>query len=154
MKSLETDNQKYCQDTVELKNTLEMGFIEFGGRLQKIRNERKYYPEYEAFWMFCEKEVLMSESSCSKLIKVYEKFTEWEISAEKVAKIGGWTTAYQVAQKATSKEDANQIVDNLIEHPRMDILKELKERKSGVCTHNWVNFKFCTVCSTKEKLYE
>ncbi|MDL5400733.1 hypothetical protein QSI00_24520, partial [Escherichia coli] len=79
-------------------------FLLLGERLKKIRDEKLYIPSFEAFWCFAEEEIKLSESTCSRLISVYEKFIlEWNIDPADVVAIGGWNEAYLIGKIATTK---------------------------------------------------
>lgn len=147
----------YCSDTIKLKNSLEVGFIELGKRLQKIRDEELYKPQFDCFDLFCE-EMKMTESKASRLISVYQRLVvEYEIDPELISKAGGWSDVYSITNKINNKEDAVEWLEKASQLTSTDLRKELSLAKvGGSCEHNFkeLHIKQCTACGLKEKVYD
>ena len=149
-------NEIYLKKTKSLKDDLEHGFLLLAERLFKIRTERLFLPTYEAFWCYTEEELKLSESTCSRLINVFQRFIlEWGVSPEKVISIGGWNEAYLISKVAKNKKEAEDMLDKYALMPPSEARKDMAELKAGEHCHNWqeIHIRQCTVCGCREKIY-
>ena len=149
-------NEKYLEKTKELKETIERSFLYLGERLLKIRNERLFLPSYEAFWCYTEEELKLSESTCSRLINVFQRFIlEWGVSPEKVISIGGWNEAYLISKVAKNKKEAEDMLDKYALMPPSEARKDMAELKAGEhkCKMFRVCFDQCEICGTRVKVF-
>jgi hypothetical protein len=144
-----------CEKAVALKNKLEIGFLELGKLLKQIRDEKLYMPEFEAFWMFTEEKLQITESTASKMIKVYVRcILEWDISPDTIVGVGGWNSAYEITCIASSKEQAVDLFEKREIMPPSEWKKEVADMKDGgECDHHWgkVDFYQCSKCNRKVK---
>ncbi len=147
----------YCQKTLELKDTLEQGFVALGERLKKIRDDRLYEGEWDDFQSYCE-EMKMSEATASKIIGIYEKFIVLGgFSPAEVAKIGGWTTVAEALPFIKTKKDAEEILNEMANRNRQDLRIYLKERRTGLpqekCNHSdTYQIEICRKCGQRKQV--
>lgn len=148
--------REYIKETLALKKRMESSYLELGERLQRIRDERLYEPDFENFASFCW-EAKLAESTASRLISVYQKFVvEYGINKDKLSSLG-WTNLYVMLPLATDKNKAKELVEDSISLRREDILEKVREETKGKnCEHDWyeVRIKQCRNCGAREKLYE
>ncbi len=97
---LAIQNLKYCEETLALKEGLELGFLTLGERLLRIRDERLHAPQWEDFDEFVA-ELKMAPSTVSRLIGIYQKLVlEYKIAPAQIGKAGGWTVVAEVFVEA------------------------------------------------------
>lgn len=148
----------YLEETLFLKQKLEKNFLELGQRLMKIRDEQLFLATHTSFFEFLG-EAKMTESTASKMISIYSHYLlHLGVSAERVIASGGWTTAYKVKDLATTKEEAEDILDKAAIWSPKDLDIYLKEKKSGIiqaeCQHlDTVDMRWCKVCNEKTRIY-
>ena len=144
-----------CQEVKMMSLSIKRNFILMAEKLKKIRDERLYVSAgHEAFWMFCEEDCEMSESSASKLITTYEKLVlKFGISPSKLLK--SWNSAYMIASACDTKEKAEGLLEKNL--PPSELKKELAEMKGGDNhKHSWVeiHIRQCKTCNAREKIIE
>ena len=66
MKHVAISDRKFLRETLELRQSIEEGFLSLGERLKKIRDERMYEVDYESFDHFLS-ELKVSPGTASKL---------------------------------------------------------------------------------------
>lgn len=151
-------NNQYLEETLELKNDVERKFLELGQRLMKIRDEKLYLATHDSFVEFLW-EAKLTESTASKMISIYNHFiVELGVDEQKVLDAGGWTTAYKLKDLASTKAEAESILDKASVWSPKDLDIYIKEKKSGIpqetCKHlDTVDFRWCRTCGDKTKLY-
>lgn len=154
MKALtETQKNKFCEETVLLKRSLEIGFIDIGARLYRIREER-LTDDWESF---CE-EMQISQATASRLIGIYQKFVlDYNFAPAQIAEAGGWTVVASVLPLITSKSEAIHWLSRAATLTRKDLRIELIEARTGIeqshCPHpDTFTVKICRTC--KERVLE
>jgi hypothetical protein len=152
--------KEYCEETIRLKENIEMSFLELGERLMRIRDERLYENNWEAFEDFL-MEVKISNGTASKLINIYQRFVlEYKIPLKKLASAGGWSVVAECLPLIKSKDEALEWLEKAGFMTQTDIRREMKEAKTGImmkdCDHDWeyISFRTCSKCSLKERVYE
>lgn len=152
---MKIQNYDYCQETIKLREQIEVAFIAIGERLKHIRDKHWYEGSWETFEDYL-KEMKMHSSVASRLIKVYEKFIlEYEISPHRVALAGGWSNAYEIIGKANSKEEAEEWLEKFeYASNQKDVGSVKKELRSGIkrdeCSHSETyTIKICRQCGEK-----
>jgi hypothetical protein len=131
---------EYCNDTLQLKTTIEKGFLMMGERLYKIRAEKLYSPQWSSFAEYLEEFGNMSQGTASKLINVYLRFVkEFEIDESKLLQAKGWTNLAKIAAISRTKEEAEEWVDKAIVLTARDLDREITEYTKGTdmikCEH-------------------
>ena len=145
----------FLNETKELKDKLEIGFLELGRRLLKIRTEELWKAEHTSFVEYCW-ELDMNQSKVSKLITVYQKMiSEFKIPADEIAsKTGGWSNAYEIANMAKNKEQALSLMDEYSllkgEGGRQFLYQKRTGLDQTVCQHDFYLLKVCRKCNLKE----
>lgn len=154
-------NYHYCQQTLALKNQLELGFLEVGERLHKILSEEMYRPNYDTFVDFLE-EMKISLPTASKLMNVWVKFVlTFKVKTKLLAEAGGWTKAAEVLPYVQNKEEAETWLIRAKELNQKDLRQELREAKTGIridsCDHKGkfetITFRRCVSCGYSERIY-
>ena len=133
------DPRKFCLDTIEIKQCTELGFIELGGRLMKIRDEKLWRGGWESFGEYLA-DMQWSEATGSKLIRIFQKFVlEWQFSHLQLAEAGGWTVVAEVLPVVKTKQEAKQWLANCRKLSRTDLRRTIHEEKHNVdmveCKH-------------------
>jgi hypothetical protein len=155
-----TIKKEYCEETIRLKENIEVAFLDLGERLMRIRDERLYENNWDAFEDFL-MEVKISSGTASKLINIYQRFVlEYKISTKKIALAGGWSIVAECLPLVKTKDEALEWLEKAGFMTQTDIRREMKEAKTGImmkdCEHDWTYIKFrtCEKCSLKERVYE
>lgn len=138
-----------CQQALELKNKVEVGFLELGALLNAIKERRLYEQESFESWGEFLMEMRLSQGTASKLITIYNTFVvQYEISPRKIAEAGGYTVVYDLVPLATSKEKAEEWIDKAKSMTRSHIRQEAQSAKGEVedepCDHEPCNM--CRKC--------
>ncbi len=154
MNALKITNHEYLKQTVELKSTIEEGFIKLAERLYKIRGERLWESEYDTLEEFL-LELDLSLPTCSKLCSIYEN---WVLKAGvKVETLAGssWTSLYS-AIPLLEKQNANELAAELKLLTRADAIEKVRETMKPCAKHDWedVHFRQCRKCMKREKVYQ
>lgn len=147
--------REFLRETIKLKVDTEAAFLELGARLYKIHNENLWEGEYDSYEDFI-LEARLSKATASKLEKVYETFVLiYKIPQKRLAAVG-WSSLYTAAPYATSKVQAEELVERAGLLTRNDLARSLENEngKQSACTHEWVNYRMCTKCSERRRIYE
>lgn len=148
----------YLQKTIELKDKIEVAFLNLGERLYKIRTEELWKNGHDSYFEFL-MEAKISESTASKLETVYRHFVlNLKLSHEKVAKVG-WTDAYLISQIALTKDTAEEWLDKGEILSSGDLRKEIMEFRTKKdmkdCRHsNKYQLEICRDCGFKARIYD
>lgn len=149
---------KYCNDTLQLKFTIESSFLSLGERLMKIRDERLFEPQWETFGTYVS-ELKMSEPSASKLINIYRRFVlEYNIEPQKLLNAGGWSVVAEILPVVKTKAEAVEWIDKMEVLTKEDIRKEILEKKTGItqqnCPHkDTYEIIVCRTCGERMRKY-
>jgi len=152
-------NYMFCEETIELKGSIENKFLELGKRLYDIREENKFMPNYETFEDFC-MELKMSPATVSKLVNIYQKFVlTYCLDPQLVANAGGWSVVAEVLPMVTSKTTAKKWLHLANVLSRNDLRKEIKEKTTGIiqyeCKHEHTYLiRICKDCGERQRVYE
>lgn len=151
MKNEISVNRNFLRETIELRKSIDEGFLNLGERLKKIRDNKLYEIDYESFDLFLS-ELKISSGTASKLIQIYEIYIlEYKISYEKLSQ-SNWTSLYEMLPLATSKEKAVNLVEHGSLMRREDIKSKVREAKFGKnCKHQYyeLHIKQCKVCGER-----
>lgn len=153
------NNLIYCNDALQLKTSLEQGFIRLGEYLYTIKNERLYEANW-ASWEEYSLELKMSQNSINKLIQIYARFIlSYGIPEEKVVEAGGWSVIAELLPVIETAEQAEEWLDKAKELTREDLRKEITEKKSGIpmqsCKHlDTYTITVCRGCGIKMEDHE
>jgi hypothetical protein len=148
-----------CQHAINLKANIEQDFLTFANLLYSIKRDRLYEAEYEAWWVFLQ-DLRISESTASKLLRIYEVFIkQYQIDPEKIAQGGGYSNLYETIRFVTDKKSAEEWVEKASVLSRSDLRKELKEKETGKsmqeCKHpKTFLVRVCEDCGHKERVYD
>ena len=150
--------REFCDETITLKKTLESGFLVLGERLARIKRENLWQGQWSNFGEFC-REMDLNESTASRLVTVYQTYTEkYGINQDEL--FGkSWYSLYEIRKaippQATKKE-VQEIVASTATLNRKELKALLREQEHGVCEHSWkeVKFRQCTICGQLERIYE
>lgn len=157
--SLLDQNHKYCEETKELKDSLEGAFLELGERLMKIRNGRLYHPQHDSFESYVE-DIKMSLPNASKLITVYEKFVlQFGFSQREITDFGGWSRVYEVHRLTATRAEAEAFLFDRKHLSLGDLRKEVYEKNTGIleseCDHkNGYTMFICRSCGHKHVVFD
>ena len=148
-------NYNYCQETIKMKEQIEIAFIAMGERLMKIRDQHLYGGSWETFSDYL-KELKIKDSVASRMITVYKKFIlEYKMDPQEVALAGGWSNAYEIVGKSSSKEEAEIWLEKFkYASNDGDVTAIKKELRSGIsryeCPHEETyTIKICRRCGEK-----
>lgn len=154
-------NHPYLEKTIELKKTVEGGFLVLAERLAKIRDEQMYAPEYESFPEFLN-EMDLSEATASKLINIWNRLVlEYGIPKERLLEAGSWSSVSEILPYVKDKKTAENLLDKMTGLLPSDKRKVIRELRTGInqddCKHgdwNDVHFRECGKCGYREKIYD
>lgn len=149
---------KYCEDTKDLKNKLELGWLDLCKRIYQIKElGMSDISQYGSFQLFLA-EIKLRPQTAIHMIAVYKRFcVEFGIEESLVVKAGGYTRAYELLPIAKNKESAVEALA-MAEHAvsRTEIKEQVKEtltkenKEAEACTHEeTVTIKFCKDCKIR-----
>jgi hypothetical protein len=150
-------NFDFCMKTLEMHCELTFGYLNLAQRLQKIKDERLFEPQWSTFYEFTLEIREMSLSTVDKLLAVYRRYVlEYKLPMKEVATLP-WTILADSLPLIQSKEDAIEFLKT--PHTRQDIKKTLKEKRSGVkmdeCTHeDTYLIRICRTCGDRWREYQ
>lgn len=149
----------FCLETIELKEKLELDFLELGRRLVEIYSRGLWegmYSSYEEFLF----DARVSRATDSKLRRIYCLMVrEYRFSPAKIAKAGGWTMIAEVLPAIKNKESAEKWLDLASRLERVDLRRTFKEEQTGVdmmtCRHvdSYV-IRICRECGLRTQELE
>jgi hypothetical protein len=154
----EMEALSFCQETIELKKQIEAKFLELGKRLQIIKENKLYEPQWENWTSYCW-ELDMSPSKASRLVGVYETFvTEHGISEDVLTEAGGWSNLAEIKDVADSKESAQQWIEKAKQLSRPDLRTEVKVAKGNddpaECIHeDTYTLRVCRDCGQRVRVH-
>lgn len=145
----------FCQETIELKKTIESGFIVLGERLAKIKAAEMWQSQWASFPEYLN-EMNINESTASKMISVYKTYVEKYQIDEAVLTSTGWDKLYGARElvEGKTREEAVDIVNKISLLKRDDTRELIREARNGVCQHDWyeVHLRVCKECGKREKI--
>jgi len=150
-------NVDFCNETLEMKQEIELRFLDVGARLKKIRDGQLWESQWESFGEYL-KEMDVSEGTASKMINVYQIFIEdYNFSPAKLTM--GWSKLAETLPYIKEKKDAEDFLHLATILPKEELRKELQERKTGIemrrCEHtDTYLIRCCNQCKMKWKIYE
>lgn len=156
----EKSRHDFCQRTLDLKKDIESKFVEFGGMLYEIQQNR-YFESGWSSWEEFSLELKISRSTISRLIRIYEVFIlKYDFSPAKIAEVGGYTILAELLpeiEENTLKSDVEGWVNAMVGLTREDARKTVTERKVGVkeedCVHDDTYvIKICRICGERWKV--
>lgn len=155
-KSIETAPVEYCVATIELKKTIESGFIVLGERLAKIKAAEMWQSQWSSFPEYL-MEMNINESTASKMISVYKTYVEKFSIDENLLISCGWDKLYsarELVEGATTKKEVLDIVQKITTLKRDDTRELIREHRNGDCEHDWyeVHLRVCKECGKREKI--
>lgn len=148
----------YCNDTLALKNSIEIDFLELGKRLKNIRDNRLFESQWESFSEYVLEFKNLSEGTVSKLINIYEKFVvEYGFAPEQIAEAGGWTVLAETLPVVKTAKQAEHWLLQATALTRSDLRRSISEQKTGIeienCTHpRKYTLCICPDCALREKV--
>ncbi len=159
-----TENQKHalCKTAIEAKNDLEWRYLELGGILHQIKEQRAY----EAGWSSWEEfamELKMNTASISRILRIYEVFVlQHKISTVALAKAGGWTVLgdlLPVINNETPKARVKELLVMAAEQPnRKSVILNVKDIIRGApCKHehtHTITIEICDDCNERWRVDE
>jgi hypothetical protein len=158
----EQKRHDFCKQTIELKKEIESNFVELGRMLHEIKDNRYYEAGWTSWEEYC-MELKISQSTISRLIRIYEIFVlRYDFAPRQIAEAGGWTVVAQLLpeiNEKTAKDDVKVWLGEMADLTRSDAQKAINERKIGVpvddCLHDdTYTIKICRVCGERWKLNE
>jgi hypothetical protein len=155
----EKKNYQYCQYALSLRDGIETQFLLLGKALYEIREKNLYRPQWESFEEYCMELRGFSSASISKLINIYRVFVlEYQIPVKEVSQ-AGWTLLAETLPHVHDNQSAKLWVDRATLLTRTDLVRELKEQKSGKsqskCKHAEVYMiRVCRDCGERVRIYE
>ena len=149
---------KYLEETIDLKKTVEGGYLALAERLSKIHSEEMYLPEYESWHQFLD-EMDLSEATASKLINIWNRFViEYGVPKRTLLAAGGWSHAAEILPYAKDKATAEKLLDKITGLMPGDKRRMIRELRTGIdperCRHDWYTVRICSKCQSREKIYE
>lgn len=148
--------REYCDETIQLKKTLESGFIALGERLSRISREQLWEGQWSNFGEFC-REMDINEATASRLITVYETYVEqYKLTSEDLQG-KSWYSLYQLRRVIPA--DANttkvrELVTTTATLNRQEMNEFVHTQEKGECEHDWFEVKIrqCRNCNKREAL--
>lgn len=154
-------NFTYCEETIRMKDELELSYLKLAERLHRIHLNRMYLPNFETFDDFLE-EIKISKATASKMINIYLTFVvKYKIEDKKLALAGGWSVVAETLPYITSKTAALDWLVKCKHLTRADLRKSLLEKKTGIdmrdCDHEdeeKITFYKCKRCGNTHREYD
>lgn len=150
----------YCMETVKLVTELQMGFINLGERLHKIKTDRLWEGGYSSWEEFCE-DTKLSYSTIQKLIQIYDVFVlRYGFKTSRIASVGGWSILAEGLSIIKTKADAEAFLTDASVLSLRDIRKNVTAQKKGlpehhVCKHaNTYKIEICKDCGERWEIYD
>jgi len=143
----------YCQATIELKKNIESAFLVLAEHLYNIRQQEMWQSNWSS-WAEYLKELDVSESTASKLIKVHEVYVIQYQVEEKVLVDANWSSLYEAIPLLTEGKNPTEVVESFSNLSRDDQRQLIKETKNGPCKHNWetITMRRCSGCGKMERV--
>lgn len=125
------DAIKFCESTIFKKKTLEVGWLDLAGKLQKIRDDQLYDGHWDSFEDFLADPAMnMDKGTASKMITIHEKLViEYQIPADEIALSGGWSIIAEVLPVINDQESAKEWVARAQTLSKSDLRKEVNEAR-------------------------
>jgi hypothetical protein len=138
----EQSNHDLCLLAIEQKKNLELEYLSLGATLHAIKERQAFESGWSSWEEYC-MELKMSESSISKLLRIYEIFVlRYAIEQPKLAAAGGWSTLAEllplVSPQETSRERVEELLEIVTTQTRSDARKTIKGAVDGSpedCNH-------------------
>ena len=146
----------YCQETINLKKTLESGFIVLGERLSRIKEDELWTGQWSSFSEYLS-EMNINDSTASKMIAVHRMYVLKYNIDEQLLIEAGWDKLYVVRELvagAKNKAEVVDIVKKVGALKRQDTQELVREHKNPDCDHQWreLHLRICTCCNKKEQV--
>ena len=147
----------YCQETIDLKKTIESGFIVLGERLSKIKTEELWNKQWGSFSEYL-MEMNLNESTASKMIAVHQTYVLKYNIDEQLLIEAGWDKLYQsreLLSKAKTKQDVIDMVHRISTLKRDDARELIREHRNPDCQHDWqeIHLRQCKECGKRESIH-
>lgn len=149
-------NLKFCDETIQKKQSLEIGWLELASNLKEVRDNAFYEGRWESFEDFlADPEMSLDKASANKMIAIHEKLVlTYKIDTQHIANAGGWSKVSEVMPVITDRESAIEWLNQCESLSKDDLRKEVKEARSGVstkeCKHtNTYTIVVCRDCGLK-----
>src|SRR3990167_4559410 len=131
MDNLPTDNLKYCNDALTLRESIENDFLVLAEHLHNIKEHHLYEPQWSSFVEFCF-ELRMSQGSIDRLIQVHKTFIlQYNLPRQEITH-AGVGNLFEVLSSIHTKKDAQKWLTKATTLTRQDLRKELTEHKTGI----------------------
>lgn len=147
----------YCQETINLKKTLESGFLVLGERLAKIKQEELWNSQWSSFSEYLG-EMNINDSTASKMIAVHRMYVQKFNIDEQLLINVGWDKLYVVRELASAAKNKTEVL-NLVKTVgtlnRQDTQELVREHKKPDCAHEWfeVHLRQCKICQKREQIH-
>lgn len=155
-----TGRTAFCLETMDLRNKLGLGMIEYSKRLSTIYRQRLWEGKWDSWeeYLFDIKE---DPSVASRLRRLYELMIEEHgFPPERVVKAGGWSRLAEVLPMLKEKQSAEKWL-GLCERAmtKTDIRRDYHEHKHGTdmlsCRHeNSYLLRICEDCGIRVREFE
>ena len=156
MMNLPTDNLKYCNDALSLRESIENDFLSLGEYLYNIKEHNLFEPQWSSFVEFCF-ELRMSQSSINKLIQLHKTFIlDYQLPKAEITRAGA-SNLFDVLSSINNKKDAQKWLTKATLLTRQDLRKELTEHKTGIdmrnCKHkDTYHIEVCRDCGERKQI--
>ncbi len=151
----QTDNLEYCNNALNLRESIENDFLVLGEHLYNIREHNLFEPQWSSFVEFCF-ELRMSQSNINRLIQIHEKFIlEYGFQRKEITRAGA-SLLSDILPAITSKQEATEWLEKATLLTRSDLRKELTEFKTGIqmkhCKHKDTYLvEICRKCGERKQ---
>lgn len=155
----ETENLKYCNDTIEIKEDIETSYIDLAEHLYNIKEHNIFMGQWESFEEFS-MELKMSSNMVNKLMQMYKLLIlGFGMTHKQILTAGGWSSIQEVLPVITDKKTAIKWLQNAGTLTRSDLRKMLRELKTGIdmtkCKHpDTYLIRICKTCGDKHQVFE
>lgn len=154
--NLPTDNLKYCEEALALRESIEDDFLLLGESLYNIREHNLFEPQWSSFVEFCF-ELRMTQASINRLIQIHKVFVlDYELPRKEITH-AGVSNLFDVLSSIQNKKDAQKWLAKATLLTRQDLRKELTEHKTGIdmrkCKHkNTYVVEICKDCGERKQI--
>jgi hypothetical protein len=153
-----TDNLKYCNDALALREDIEVNFLLLGEYLYNIKEHRLYEPQWSDWIEYCF-ETRISQNNINKLIQIHKTFIlEYGFERKQIA-TAGVSLLSDVLPAIQNKKDATEWLKKATLLTRQDLRKELTEHRTGIdmakCKHkDTYTIEICRTCGQRHEVHD
>jgi len=154
----EIEAYNFCEETGQLHREIMKHWFFLAQRLYTIKTQRLYEGQYGDYNLFLDA-MEIPQQMASKLYRMYERLVvKLDVSAEKIQEVGNWTKLDAIMKVATTKERAEEAIEQAKLLPTRSKLREwvkeaVEDNYQPPCPHTRTyTLMICEDCGEKFKV--